>query len=96
MVELYKNPSGDHIFLSPYHHDNIGTHNRMRLTSVESNSTDTGSFLMRFDRSSTLMSIFRSVRELNNKFIYIVFALIIHSPANKYFDSNPRIRTIQL
>ena len=77
MVKLYKNPSGDNIFLSPSHHDNIGSQNRTRLTGVESNSTSTGG-LMSFDRSSTLRRIFRSVRELNNKKnSYILYLLSI-------------------
>ena len=56
MVELYKNPSGDRIFLSKYHPENLGSTNKLAFRGLSFTSS-----LSNLDPTSSLKSLFRTV-----------------------------------
>ena len=58
MVGLYKNPSGELIYLSKYHHENIAESHR---SMFRGGSVTSSSFISSFDPTSSLRGFFRSV-----------------------------------
>ena len=56
MIQLYKNPSGDNVYLSKYHQQDMGCTNKLAVKEHSLNSVSSS-----FDPTASLRSLFRRV-----------------------------------
>ena len=59
MIQLYKNPSGDNVYLSRYHHRDLGCTNKLAMKGRTLNSSS--SITSSFDPTASLKAFFRRV-----------------------------------